>query len=206
MTLVTTDVVRPDVVRAWVAPWGAAAPLLYVGVSAVLGMLLVPGPVLAGASGLLFGPVVGTAVTLAASVLSAVGALMVGRRIGREGVERISGRRIGALTRWLEEHGFEAVVVARLAPLLPDSPTSYAAGVTGVRTWQVAAGTAVGAAPRAFAYTALGGSLGNLTSPIAIVAVSVIVVASVVGAEGARRHARRSRSAREALAEETGQP
>jgi uncharacterized membrane protein YdjX (TVP38/TMEM64 family) len=141
---------------------------------------------------------------LAASVLSATGAQIIGRIIGREGVERISGRRIEALTTWLGEHGFEAVVVARLAPLLPDSPTSYVAGVTGVRTWQMAAGTAVGAAPRAFAYTALGGSLGNLTSPLALVAVSVIVAASVVGAEGVRRHARRSRSAREALTEGEG--
>jgi uncharacterized membrane protein YdjX (TVP38/TMEM64 family) len=201
ITLATTDLLSPAEVRAWVAPYGALAALLYVPLSVGLGLLCVPGPILAGASGLLFGPILGTAVTLGASVLSAVANLLVGRGVGREGVERLAGARVEALGRWLERHGFEAVVVARLAPVLPDAPTSYAAGLTRVKVWQMAAGTAVGAAPRAFAYTALGGSLDDLTSPIALIAVSVIVVASAIGIEGARRHARRSRSAAAAFAE-----
>lgn len=205
VTAVTTDLVSPAAVRAYIEPYGALAPLLFLCVSVGLGLMLVPGPILAGASGLLFGPVLGTAVTLSASVLSACGALLVARRIGREGVERLSGARLEALGRWLERHGFGAVVVARLAPVLPDAPTSYAAGLTGIRLWQIAAGTAVGAAPRAFAYTALGGTLDDLTSPIAIVAISIIVLAGVVGAEGVRRHAKRSRSARAAFAEAEGE-
>ena len=44
-----------------------------------------------------------------------------------------------------------------------------------------AAATALGAAPRAFAYTALGGSLGNLRSPEAAIAVAVLVVMGSVG-------------------------
>ena len=44
-----------------------------------------------------------------------------------------------------------------------------------------AAATALGAAPRAFAYTALGGSLGNLRSPEAAVAVAVLVVMGTAG-------------------------
>jgi hypothetical protein len=157
LTLVTTDLVRPAVVRAWVAPWGAAAPLLFVPVSAALGLLLVPGPVLAGASGLLFGPTVGTPVTLATSVLSAIGAQLMGRMIGREGVERISGRRIEALTNWLGEHGFRGRrggPAGPAAPRLPDLVRSRSDRRAHV---QMAAGTAVGAAPRAFAYTRPGG-------------------------------------------------
>jgi uncharacterized membrane protein YdjX (TVP38/TMEM64 family) len=201
LTAVLTDFVSPAAVRAWVEPWGALAPLLFIAVSTGLGLLLVPGPILAGASGLLFGPALGTAVTLTSSVLAASAALVLGRRIGREGVERLAGRRVGAITRWLEEHGFAAVVVARLAPVLPDAPCSYAAGLSGIRVWQIAAGTAVGAAPRAFAYTALGGTLDDLTSPLALVAVSVIVLASAVGLLWARSHARSSRTAEAALEE-----
>lgn len=43
--------------------YGAAA-LTYVMVSAVLGAVFVPGPTLAAASGLLFGPLLGMVVTL----------------------------------------------------------------------------------------------------------------------------------------------
>ena len=39
-----------------------------------------------------------------------------------------------------------------------------------------AGATALGAAPRAFAYTALGGSLDDLGSPEAIVAIAILVL------------------------------
>jgi uncharacterized membrane protein YdjX (TVP38/TMEM64 family) len=44
-----------------------------------------------------------------------------------------------------------------------------------------AAATALGAAPRAFAYTALGGSLGDLRSPEAAIAVIVLVAMALAG-------------------------
>jgi uncharacterized membrane protein YdjX (TVP38/TMEM64 family) len=55
------------------------------------------------------------------------------------------------------------------------------------------AATAIGVAPRAFAYTALGGSLGNLRSPEAIAAVVVLVGMALVGLALARRDLRRAR-------------
>ena len=120
-------------------------------------------------------------------------------------MDRLGGRRYEALARWLERHGFGAVVILRLAPVLPDAPVSYAAGLSHVRLWQIAAGTAVGAAPRAFAYTALGGSIGNLTSPLAYVAVGIIVVAGLAGLIGIRWHVRRSREGAAALQELEGE-
>ena len=44
-----------------------------------------------------------------------------------------------------------------------------------------AAATALGTAPRAFAYTALGGSLGDLRSPEAVIAVAVLVGMGTLG-------------------------
>jgi uncharacterized membrane protein YdjX (TVP38/TMEM64 family) len=52
------------------------------------------------------------------------------------------------------------------------------------------AATALGCAPRAFAYTALGGSFGNLGRPEAIVALAVLVGMALVGLVFARREAR----------------
>ena len=51
-------------------------------------------------------------------------------------------------------------------------------------------------APRAFAYTALGGSLGDLGSPEAIVAVVVLVLMAVVAAEGVAKRARTAKNHR----------
>lgn len=203
--LVARRAPSPQAVRAFIEPFGIAAPLVFLVIGTALHASFVPGPLIAGASGLLFGPVLGTAVTLTGSVVSALVELTVGRRAGREGMDRIGGSRYQALARWLERHGFAAVVILRLAPVLPDAPVSYAAGLSHVRTWQIAAGTAVGAAPRAFAYTALGGSLGNLNSPLAYVAVGIIVVAGLAGVIGIRWQVRRSRDAAAAMKELEGE-
>ena len=59
----------------------------------------------------------------------------------------------------------------------------------------MAAGTAVGALPRTFAWVALGGSLDDLGSPEAKVAIALLVVMAVVGALLARRQFAAERSA-----------
>jgi hypothetical protein len=49
-----------DRVRGWVDGYGAVGPLVFIAVSATLTVFLFPGPVLAAASGLLFGTALGT--------------------------------------------------------------------------------------------------------------------------------------------------
>ena len=194
--LAVTDLVRPATLRSWVAGAGPFAPLLYVPVSALLGALLVPGPVLAATSGLLFGAGVGTAVTLAASVLSALLSLRVGRAVGRSGARELAGQRAEALEGLLARYGLAAVVLQRLAPGVPDAPVSYLAGAVGVRAWQIGVGTALGVLPRAFAYNALGASLGNPRSPLALAGLLAWALATLVGAEALRRATRAARSGR----------
>ncbi|WP_205697315.1 TVP38/TMEM64 family protein [Conexibacter sp. SYSU D00693] len=166
---------------------GAFAPVVYVPLSAVLGCLLVPGPVLAGVSGALFGTATGTVVTLSASTLGAVLGLWIARWAGRDAVADLGHARVEAVSRALERHGLGAVVAQRLAPGVPDAPLTYAFGVLGLQTWQIALGTLVGSAPRAFSYTAIGASLDDPTGAGAIAGAVVLILVTVVGAEVARR-------------------
>jgi len=181
------DLVEKEDVRGWVDAFGPLAPLAYVPISTVLGLLLVPGPVLAGVSGLLFGTAVGTIVTLSAAVLTGVCGLLIGRHAGRDGAVDLGGERLAALETVLGRRGLEAVVVQRLVPGVPDAPLNYAWGAVGLSVTQIAIGTAIGAAPRAFSYTAIGASLDDPTSPGAIAGVVVLVLVTVVGAELGRR-------------------
>jgi uncharacterized membrane protein YdjX (TVP38/TMEM64 family) len=182
--LVVAYVVRPvseDDVRDVIEPAGALAPLAYVLVAGVLGALLVPGPLLAGASGLLFGTIAGFFVTLFAAVVSALLARWAGHRAGARAFEGAAGERTLAAAESIRRHGVLAVVVQRLAPVAPDGPFNYGFGVTGV-TWRaLAIGTLIGSAPRAFAYTALGDSIDDLASPLAITAMAVVVLTGLLG-------------------------
>ena len=177
--------------REVLEPFGIAAPLIYVVVSALLGNLFVPGPILAGASGLLFGTATGFFVTVAATVLSSVLAVLAARAAGRAGVEELESPRVQAIERLLQHHGVGAVIVQRLLPAVPDAPFSYLFGLAGLRVWQVALGTAIGAAPRAFSYTAIGDGLGGGGTLIGVIGLVVLtatgIVGAVVGAIAARR-------------------
>jgi len=192
-------VIDIEEVRRVVSATGPVAPLTYVVVSAALGALFVPGSILAAGSGLLFGPVLGMFVTLGAAVGTAIVASRIGRRAGRDSARALVGReraeRIDAL---IERGGLWAVVGQRFIPGISDALASYAFGAFGVPLWQMVVGSFIGSAPRAFAYTALGASIGNRSSALAYAAIAVWCVSAVVGAFAARRgyrhwrgHARR---------------
>ena len=191
--LAATGAVSSDAVRDRVDGFGLAGPLVFVVVSASLTVVLFPGPLLAGASGLLFGTALGTPLSITAATLGACLAFSLSRWWAHDAVAELAGPRLRALRNWLGDRGFVSVIYARLIPGMPYNLVNYAAGMTPIRLRAFAAGTAVGAAPRAFAYTALGGSLDDLGSPEAIVAFAVLVVMALAGLPLARRGLRSGR-------------
>jgi uncharacterized membrane protein YdjX (TVP38/TMEM64 family) len=173
--------VSESALRDAIEPFGVAAPLAYVVVSALLGSAFVPGAILAGGSGLLFGTTTGFFVTLAAALVSSCVAVLTSRTAGREGVEALESPRVKAVERLLQRYGVGAVIVQRLLPAVPDAPCSYLFGLAGLRVWQVALGTLIGAAPRAFSYTAIGDGLGAGGSRTAVIGLVTLGVTSLVG-------------------------
>ncbi|MGW0162887.1 TVP38/TMEM64 family protein [Mycobacterium sp. NPDC003323] len=181
-------VLEIDEIRSAVASTGPVAPLVYVIVSAVLGSLFVPGPILAAGSGLLFGPVVGVFVTLGATVGTATIAGLAGRRAGRESTRVLLGaERADRIDALIARGGLWAVVGQKFVPGISDAAASYAFGAFGVPLWQMTVGAIIGSAPRAFVYTALGASVGDLSSPLVYAAIGVWCVTAVVGAFAAHR-------------------
>src|SRR4051812_19252000 len=181
-------------VRGWVDGFGAAGPLVFVAVSAALTVVLFPGPVLAAASGLLFGTALGTPVSICAATLGATLAFSLSRWWAHDAVVALGGPRVQALRGWVGRRGFLTVLYARIAPGVPYTLVNYAAGLTPVALRSFVAATALGVAPRAFAYTALGGSLGNLRSPEGLVAVAVLVAMALLALALARRDLARTRT------------
>jgi uncharacterized membrane protein YdjX (TVP38/TMEM64 family) len=174
-------------VQDWVDGYGIAGPLVFIAVSAALTPALFPGPLLAGASGLLFGTWLGTPISIISATLGAVLAFSIARWLAHDAVGALEGPRLAALRAWIGRRGFLSILYARIMPGVPYSLVNYAAGLSPVALRSFAAATAIGCAPRAFAYTALGGSLDDLGSPEAIAAIAVLVVMGVAGLVLARR-------------------
>ena len=181
-------VIDIEAVRDAIARCGPVAPLVYIPIAATLAAIFVPGPLLAAGSGFLFGPVLGTFVTLGSTVLTATIAALVGRRAGRDSARALIGAQwADRIDTQIQRRGLWAVVGQRFVPGVSDALASYTFGAFGLPLWQMAAGAAIGSVPRAFVYTALGASISDLNSPLAYVAIGIWCLTAIIGAFAAHR-------------------
>lgn len=181
LVFAVAGVIGTDTVRDWVEPAGALAPLAFIAIAGVLGAMLVPGIGLAAASGLLFGAVTGTLISLSSAVLSAVLSQRFSARAAGGALDVVSGPRLKALTSFARRRGFSAVVIQRLLPVVPDGPLSHAFGLAGVRTRDIALGTLVASGPRALSYSLLGANATDLTGLHALAGIVLNVATGAFG-------------------------
>lgn len=177
-------------VRAVVDAAGPAGPLVYVAVYGLATVALVPGGALTVLAGLLFGPLLGTAVALTGASVGATAAFGVARRLGRARIRRLLGSRLQRVDGWLADRGFAAVLTLRLIPVVPFNVLNYAAGLTGVPPRAYIAATVLGVIPGAFAYAALGGTASEPLSAPFLGAAGLVVALTGFGALARRRLAR----------------
>jgi uncharacterized membrane protein YdjX (TVP38/TMEM64 family) len=184
--IVTGSVPTPDEVRDYGESLGVAALLAFIPLF-VLVNFLITWPILAGAAGLLFGTLAGTPLALVGLTAAALTQMWLARRLAAGHHGNLLPQRTKTIEDFLTRNGALAVMESRILPLLPYGIVNYSAGLTKLRYRDMTLGTLIGAAPKVFAYTALGGSLGNLTSPEAISAVGLIILLGLIGLYIARR-------------------
>ncbi len=145
---------------------------------------MVPASLVAGACGFAVGTPIGFVVAIVAATAGGVVCSTIARTAGTPAARHAFGHRVARSVTFADERPVRTVMASRLLPGLPFNGTSYALGFTAIPMRALAVGTAVGFAPRCFAYVALGGSLRDLGSPearVAIVLSVVLVVLVVVG-------------------------
>jgi uncharacterized membrane protein YdjX (TVP38/TMEM64 family) len=160
---------------------GPLAPVAFVAAGAALTLAFFPFPVTAAAGGLLFGVAAGTALSVVAETLGATAAFLLARHGARDTAVRLAGPRLAAVLHGVALRGFTAVLLVRVVPGVPRHPANYAFGLTAVGIAAFASATALGTAPRALGYAALGGTLGDLSSPESIAAVGGLAAFGALG-------------------------
>lgn len=152
--------------RDWSTSMGPWLPLAFLGAHIVVTVLPFPRTAFTLAGGLLFGPILGVVLTVAASTVSAMIALALVRAAGwqlnrlvrHQAVERVDAR--------LRERGWVAVISLRLIPLVPFAPLNYAVGASGVRVLPYLLATVAGLLPGTSAVVILGDALTGQISPL----------------------------------------
>ncbi len=176
--------------RRDVAALGPLAPAVFVLLYAGATLLPLPKNVITAVAGLAFGLVDGVLLVLPGAVLGALAAFGLGRWLGRDAVERLTGTRVARVDALLARRGFVAILVSRLVPVLPFTGINYAAGLTAIRLRDFVLGTAIGIVPGTVAYVALGAYGTSPTSWPFVAAVLALLVLSLGGAWFASRRRR----------------
>lgn len=191
---VVVDLPGPDTVRAWIRGTGMWAPLVFLVAGAFGTPLFFPKPVLATASGLLFGVLPGAALAIAAFTAGALISFGVGRLLGRDAMARRFGQgRLRLLDEVFAANGLAATIVLRLLPVVPFAASNYGAGVTAVRPALFGAGTAIGLVPTTLVAAFLGDAVLDFGSPRSIAALLAWLGLSVAGLLWGNRLLRRVR-------------
>ena len=186
VAVLTGSLPSPEEVRDWAEGLGDLAYLAFVPLF-VLANFVIAWGILAGAAGLLFGTAVGTPLALAGVTAAALCQMFVSRRLAAGHHGSLIPQRMRAVEDFLTSHGTVAVMESRIVPLLPYGVVNFSAGLTTLRFREMALGTGVGAIPKVFAYTALGGTLTDLGSPESFVALGLIAALALAGALLVRR-------------------
>ncbi|MGH4006776.1 MAG: TVP38/TMEM64 family protein [Pseudonocardiaceae bacterium] len=173
--------------RAWAQSVGTAAPILFLLGQTLVTVTPIPRTVFTLAAGLLFGPLLGVALSLAGTTLSAVLAFVAVRWLGRGLVEpHLDRGLLRAVDARLRRRGWLAVTSLRLIPAIPFSVLNYCSAVSSIRFRDYLVGT-VGVIPGSVALVVLGDALTGTTSP-ALLAVSL--AGAAIGMVGLIVHAR----------------
>jgi uncharacterized membrane protein YdjX (TVP38/TMEM64 family) len=179
--VLTGNVPSSSEARDFADELGPLAVVLYVPLFAVANFLI-PWVILAGAAGLLWGTAAGTPLALAGLTAAALTQMAVARWLAAGHHGGLLPERARRVEHFLTRNGAVAVMESRIVPALPYGIVNYSAGITHLTYRDMALGTLIGAAPKVFAYTALGGNLDDLTSPEAITAVVLLVILGLAGA------------------------
>ena len=142
---------------------GSAGVATFAALYTAATVALVPGGILQGAAGFLYGPVVGFLFAWPMGAITGSVSFVLGRTVLRDVVAaRLSGR-LGRLDRALAESGTLVVALLRISPLSPFNVFHYALGLTAVTWRQFFVGTLLGSIPPALLFVYIGSTVADLT-------------------------------------------
>jgi phospholipase D1/2 len=144
----------------------------------------------------IFGPATGFLTAFTGALVSAVIAFLIGRAIGRDGLQRLAPPRLTRLSGGLARRGVLTVVAIRLLPVAPFTVVNMVLGAARIKLWHFTIGTAIGLAPGCVALTIFGDRLSQaLRRPDVLNFLILGLVAAALSLGGAwlvRRVQRRS--------------
>lgn len=135
---------------------GTIGWLIFILIYAFATLLFLPGLILTITGGIVYGPLLGTALNLIGATLGACGAFILARYTGQDWVERRMGKKMRQLINGIDAEGWRFVAWIRLVPIFPFVLINYALGLTRIPLLTYALASFIFMLPGTAAYTLIG--------------------------------------------------
>ncbi|MBI3317417.1 MAG: TVP38/TMEM64 family protein [Candidatus Omnitrophica bacterium] len=150
----------------WIEGSGIWGPFIFIGVYILSILFFIPSFVFTFSGGVLFGLWKGTVLSLLANGAGSVCALLMGRYLARNIVEKkfAHRREFERIAQAVQKKGWKMIALARVSPVFPFLIGNYAFGVTRIPAWKYFLASVLGSIPSAAVYTYAGFVTGSLAS------------------------------------------
>ncbi len=157
--LAATNQLTVESIQGLIARAGVWAPVAYVLLASVLPVAFVPRMVLTAAAAALFGYTYGVVLGTVAGMGGALAGYWLGWKLGYPWIHKHGGRRAKWTMEFIDRHGFIAIILGRVCPVMSCEVVSLASGIAGVPLRSYVLATLVGILPGSFLYAAFGSSV-----------------------------------------------
>ena len=149
------------VVRDFIDEYGTYAMLVSAGLMVFQSVIApLPAFLITFANANLFGWWQGAILSWSSAMLGACICYYISRVLGRDIVERLTSKAgLESVDRFLEKHGRNSILIARLLPFMSFDLVSYAAGLTSMTFIPFFIATGIGQLPATIIYSYVGGML-----------------------------------------------
>lgn len=167
-----------NAVRGQRGLWGEA---LYLAVGAVVVAIGLPRQAVSFGAAYAFGPWMGMAVALAATLVGSLATFYYARFIGRDALTRRFPDKIGRINAFLAGNEFTMAIILRLSPVSHNGTANVAAGVSGVRALPFFVGSALGYVPQTLVFVLAGAGFQLDKTLTWTLSVALFVASTVLG-------------------------
>ncbi|HII1831052.1 TPA: TVP38/TMEM64 family protein [Escherichia coli] len=136
---------------------------LYILLFIIATLFLLPGSILVIAGGIVFGPLLGTLLSLIAATLASPCSFLLARWLGRDLLLKYVGHShtFQAIEKGIARNGIDFLILTRLIPLFPYNIQNYAYGLTTIAFWPYTLISALTTLPGIVIYTVMASDLAN---------------------------------------------
>lgn len=166
-------------VKALIDSFGGMAPAVFVLLCVLRGLVLLPCGLLSALGGMLFGPLIGTGMTLVGLTAGSVITFYLARILGTNWAQRILKHRYDKYEGYVSKNAFWKILLMRVMPVLPFDAVSCIAGISRAGVIEYIFATLAGSLPGVFIYVFFGDSVRNLSIKRMAFSFAIIAILAV---------------------------